>query len=102
MRNVLLIVALILLLMSGTSLRVSKTTIIGKVNPADGADMVWVLNEKDSLKSGVSEGQFYFDVKPGAYKLVVDAKQPYKDVLLDNLVVKLDETLDVGEIILKQ
>ena len=42
------------------------------------------------------------EVRPGMYKLVVDAKQPYKDVMLDNLVVRADETLDVGEIVLKQ
>ncbi len=79
-----------------------KTAKTGRVSPADGADIVWVVSEKDSLKAGISEGQFYFDVKPGVYKLVVDAKDPYKDVLLENLAVKAEETLDVGEIILKQ
>ena len=80
----------------------TKTVILGKVNPPDGAELVWVLGEKDSLKSGISSGQFYFDVKPGKYKLLVDALPPYKDVLLENLVVAQDETIDVGEIILKQ
>ena len=80
----------------------TKTVILGKVNPPDGAEVVWILGEKDSLKSGTSAGQFYFDVKPGKYKLLVDALPPYKDVLLENLVVAQDETIDVGEIILKQ
>ena len=80
----------------------AKTVILGKVVPADGAELVWVLGEKDSLKSVLIEGNFQFDVRPGMYKLVVDAKQPYKDVMLDNLLVRADETLDVGEIVLKQ
>lgn len=79
-----------------------KSAITGKVSPIDGADIVWVLSTKDSLKSGLSNGQFYFDVVPGVYKLIVDAKEPYKDVLLENLAIKADETLDVGEIVLKQ
>ena len=79
-----------------------RSVITGKVHPAEGAEMVWVFSTKDSLKSGLVNGQFYFDVMPGVYKLVVDAKDPYKDVLLDNLAVKAEETLDVGEIILKQ
>jgi hypothetical protein len=80
----------------------SKTIIIGKIRPADGAEMVWVVGEKDSLKASISQGQFYFEVKPGTYKLIVDALPPYQDVLLENLLVHQDETLDVGEIILKQ
>jgi hypothetical protein len=80
----------------------AKTGIVGKVNPLDAAEMVWVIGISDSLKMVPAQGQFFFDVKPGTYKLIVDAKNPYKDVLLENLQVKPDETLDVGEIPLKQ
>lgn len=80
----------------------SKTIIIGKIRPADGAEIVWAVGEKDSLKASISQGQFYFEVKPGTYKLIVDALPPYQDVLLENLLVQQDQTLDVGEIILKQ
>ena len=80
----------------------AKSGIVGKLNPIDGAELVWVLGSSDSLKMAPAQGQFFFDVKPGVYKLVVDAKEPYKDVLLENLQVKQDETLDVGEIPLKQ
>ncbi len=79
-----------------------KTVITGRVSPMDGAESVWVFSTTDSLRTGLSSGQFYFDLKPGTYKLIVDAKDPYKDVLLDNLVVKSEEILDVGQIILKQ
>jgi hypothetical protein len=33
---------------------------------------------------------------------VIDAKAPYKDVVMDNLNVTENEVLDVGEIVLKQ
>jgi hypothetical protein len=102
MRNIMMIMILVLLLAISQSFSGSKTAITGRVNPTDGAELVWLMGEKDSLKTGVSDGQFYFDVKPGAYKLMVQSRPPYKDVVLDNLVVRQEETLDVGEIILKQ
>ena len=80
----------------------AKTSIVGRINPSDAGEAVWVISATDSLKSGISMGQFSFDVKPGVFKLVVDARDPYKDVLLENLQVKQDEILDVGEIPLKQ
>ena len=80
----------------------AKTGIVGRVNPLDAAEVVWVTSATDSAKSVISQGQFSFDVKPGVYKLIIDAREPYKDVLLENLQVKPDEILDVGEIPLKQ
>jgi hypothetical protein len=79
-----------------------KTSIVGRVSPVDAAEVVWVTSTTDSAKSVVSMGQFNFDVKPGTYKLIIDAREPYKDVLMENLQVKQDQTLDVGEIPLKQ
>ena len=102
MRKWFIIIFLGLFTLTILSLSNSRTAIVGRVSPADGVDLVWLMGEKDSLKTSVSEGQFFFEVKPGAYKLLVAAKAPYKDVTMDNLVVKSEETLDVGEIILKQ
>ena len=80
----------------------AKTSIVGRVNPADAAEMVWAISATDTLKGAPAQGQFFIDVKPGTYKLIVDAKEPYKDVTLENLQVNPDQTLDVGEIPLKQ
>lgn len=102
MRNRILILALVFAALAVISFSGARTAIVGRVSPGDGVDLVWLLGENDSLKTAVSEGQFYFEVKPGSYKLLVDARAPYKDVTMDNLVVKSEETLDVGEIILKQ
>ena len=80
----------------------SKATIIGKVSPAEAADVAWLIGAKDTLKTAVVSGTFSQSVPSGRYKLIVDAKEPYKDAMMDNLDVKQDQVLDVGEIILQR
>ena len=80
----------------------TQTSITGKVVPADGAETVWAIGATDSTKGTLSSGTFTLDVKPGTYKVVVDAKDPYKDVTLENLEVKQDQPLNVGEIVLQK
>jgi len=80
-----------------------QSSITGKISPADAAQSVWAISATDSVKStNISSGTFTIQAKPGTYKLVVDAKEPYKDAQLDNLEVKQDQSLDVGEIVLQQ
>lgn len=78
-----------------------KTSITGKVTPADGATIVWAINGSDTIGNSINAGTFSIEVKPGTYKLIIDAKDPYKDVQLENLEVKQDQSLDVGEIVLQ-
>lgn len=78
-----------------------QSGITGKVAPADGAEAVWAISGSDTIKGTISDGAFNVSVKPGTYKLVVDAKDPYKDAVLENLQVT-DQVLDVGEIQLQQ
>ncbi len=79
-----------------------QTSITGKVVPGDGAETVWAVSATDSTKGTVNAGNFALDVKPGTYKVIVDAKEPYKDVTLENLEVKQDQPLNVGEIVLQK
>ena len=79
-----------------------QSAITGRISPANAAETVWVISVSDSIRAGVASGNFSVMVKPGTYKLVVDAKDPFKDVLLDNLDVKANQALDIGEIILQQ
>ena len=79
-----------------------QSSITGKVSPADGAEKIWAISATDSIRFGLASGIFSAQVKAGIYKLIVDAKTPYKDVLLDNLDVKENQVFDVGEIILQQ
>lgn len=88
------------MLFAGGSLDRVQSGITGKVNPADGANSVWAIGGKDTVKGTINTGAFSLSVKTGTYRLLIDAKDPYKDVVLENLEVK-DQPLDVGEIILQ-
>lgn len=80
-----------------------QSAIVGSVSPPDGVDAVWAISKVDSVKGVViNTGGFSLSVKPGTYKLIVDAKSPYKDVELPNVEVKDNQPMDVGEIVLKQ
>ena len=79
-----------------------RSAISGRISPADGVEQVMVISGKDTARTLPSAGNFTLEVKPGVHQLVVDAKTPYKDVLLDNLNVTENEVLDLGEITLKQ
>ena len=79
-----------------------QSSITGRVSPAEGAESIWAISSTDSIKVGIASGNFSAQVKPGTFKILVDAKAPYKDVLLDNLEVKENQVFDVGEIILQQ
>jgi hypothetical protein len=80
----------------------SASSITGKVSPADAANSVMVVSGKDTLHGPLANGIFTVAVKPGVHQLIVDARAPYRDALLDNLSVTENDVLDVGEIVLKQ
>lgn len=79
----------------------TQSSITGKIKPADGTEAIWVISGKDSTKHAVVSGSFAIGVNPGIYKLVIDAKAPYQDVIMENLEVKPGMTLELGEIFLK-
>jgi hypothetical protein len=80
----------------------SQTSITGRVTPIDGANAALAISGKDSATSNIVNGVFSFAVKPGIYKVIVDAVEPYKDAILENISVKDGETVDVGEIVLQR
>ena len=77
------------------------TFIKGKISPAEAAEIVWIMDSKDTLQTSIVDGSFSMQVKPETYRLVVNAKPPYSNVSLGNLEVKQYHALDVGEIILQ-
>lgn len=78
-----------------------QSSIKGKISPADAAEVVVAFNGTDSLKVKPSDGSFSFIVKPGAWKVWVDARSPYKDATVD-ADVKEGQTAELGEIKLQQ
>jgi hypothetical protein len=80
-----------------------QSAITGSMLPADGAESIMAFSGTDSAKGVIlNTGSFSLSVKPGIYKLLVDAKAPYKDVLLENLEVKDERPLDIGQIVLQK
>jgi hypothetical protein len=79
-----------------------QTSIVGRVNPVDGAASARAIAAKDTVFSNIVNGGFSFSVKPGIYQVIVDAVRPYKDAVLENISVKEDQTVDVGEITLQK
>lgn len=78
-----------------------QTGITGKVIPADGVELVWAINGSDSVKTELAAGGFTLPVKPGTYKVIIDAKDPYKDLTVEGVLVKDGATTDLGEIALQ-
>jgi hypothetical protein len=81
---------------------IEDSSITGKVNPADGVEYVYAISGTDSLKTTATDGAFSITAKAGIYKVVVDAKDPYKDATYDNVEVKDGQNTDLGEINLQQ
>ena len=79
-----------------------QTAITGRVNPVDGANSAWAIGGRDSATSNIVNGNFSFSLKPGIYKVVIDAIEPYKDAVLENISVKEGQTVNVGEIMLQR
>lgn len=75
----------------------------GKVAPAESAGTVWAISGTDTLKTQTEQGAFLFpDAKPGSYKVLVEAKAPYKNAVKENVAVKEGEVVDLGTITLVQ
>ncbi|MGC4103574.1 hypothetical protein [Ferruginibacter sp.] len=70
----------------------------GIISPADAASKVWAVNGKDSVGVAPSSGNFSVDVKPGNWKLHVEAGKGYKDAFVENVVVEEGSYTDAGEI----
>jgi len=79
-----------------------QTSIVGRVNPISGANVAWAVSGRDSTTSNIVNGAFSLEAKQGIYRVVIDAVEPYKDAILENVSVKEGQTVDVGEIMLQK
>ncbi len=78
-------------------------TLKGSVSPAEGAVNAWALSSTDTLKAVVSGGMYEIpNVKPGVYKVIIEAKPPYKNASKDNVSVSDNQSTQVEEIKLQQ
>lgn len=78
-------------------------SIRGTISPADGASRVWAVSAQDTANGTVQNGAFEVVVnKEGMYKLIVEAKPPYRNTAKDNVSVMSGQTTDVGQINLER
>ncbi len=78
-------------------------TVKGSVSPAEGAVNAWALSSTDTLKASVTGGMYEIpNVRPGVYKIIIEAKPPYKNASKDNVSVSDNQSTTVDEIKLQQ
>lgn len=78
-------------------------SIKGTVSPADGASMAWAESSTDTLKAAIVSGVYEItDAKPGTYKVVIEAKPPYRNAAKDGITVSDGQAADAGEIKLEK
>lgn len=82
---------------------INNGSIKGTVSPADGAVRAWALSTSDTLRAPVTNGSFEItDAKPGTYRVIIEAKPPYKNIAKEDVNVADGQPTDVGEIKLQQ
>jgi len=75
----------------------------GTVVPAESARAVWAYSGSDSTSAPINQGAFEFTgLTPGTYKIVVEAKSPYKNYVKENVAVTDTAVVDLGTIQLEQ
>ncbi len=85
---------------------VPRTTVMsgihGTVTPAEGAKKVWAISGTDTASIIPVAGNFALDVKPGTWKITVEAAAPYKNAVVEGILVEEGKSADAGEIKLSQ
>src|ERR1700743_1900674 len=70
-------------------------SIKGTVTPAEGGVRAWAESASDTLKTPIVNGSYEFtDAKPGTYKIIIEAKPPYKNIAKDGIMVSDGQTVD--------
>jgi hypothetical protein len=74
-------------------------SIKGSITPADAAARVWAESPTDTSHAQIMNGNFEIsNVKPGTYRIVVEATPPYQNFTKDNVVVADGQATDMGVI----
>ena len=78
-------------------------SIKGIVVPTDGGSAAWAVSATDTFKAGVVQGSFeILNVKPGTYRVIIEAKAPYKSAQKDSVQVGEGMAADAGTFMLPQ
>ena len=86
------------------SFRQPPTSLIkGKVTPAFYGVHAWAISDNDTLHTTISDGNFQFAVsEPGTYRIVIEARSPYRHMAKDGIVVNAGQQTNLGELSLQK
>jgi hypothetical protein len=74
-------------------------SIKGTVMPLDAGVRAWAESATDTLRAPILNGSCEItDAKPGAYKIIIEAKPPYRNIARDGIMVTDGQETDAGEI----
>ncbi|HJS53891.1 MAG TPA: hypothetical protein VJ765_05085 [Chitinophagaceae bacterium] len=79
-----------------------RSGIQGTIDPPEGARRIWAVSGRDTVSIIPAPGSFIIDVKPGSWKLVVEAVLPYKNAERESILVTEGQITDIGLIKLVQ
>lgn len=78
-------------------------SIHGTVTPPEGGVQAWAESATDTVKSPIVNGSFEMaGVRPGTYKVIIEAKPPYRNAAKDGIMVSDGQASDAGEIRLEK
>jgi hypothetical protein len=68
---------------------VQAPSIKGTVSPGWYAVNAWAISEEDTLYTSVTDGSFEFtNARPGVYRIIIEARSPYRHLAKDDVIVK--------------
>jgi hypothetical protein len=74
-------------------------SIKGTVTPLDAGVRAWAESATDTLRAPILNGSYEIsNAKSGAYKIIIEAKPPYRNIVRDGLMVTDGQETDAGEI----
>lgn len=78
-------------------------SIKGIVVPTDAASGAWAVSATDTFRANVVQGSFQITgVKPGTYRVVIEAVTPYKPAFKENVLVSEGLAADAGTFLLNK
>jgi len=99
MKNIFGVIIAVVLISSFAN---DRSGIQGTIDPPEGAKRIWAVSGKDTVSIIPAPGSFIMDVKPGSWKLVVEAVLPYKNAERESILVIDGQITDIGLIKLSQ
>jgi hypothetical protein len=105
MKKLLSVVAAIFIITAG--LFAFRGTFVGSIKgivvPTDGASAAWAVSATDTFKTSVIQGAFEIaGVKPGTYRVLIQAVAPYKSTFKENVLVAEGVAADAGTFLLNK